>query len=983
MSIFSSPNDAPFQIRTEGQTITLTYKPGVPVTGQATLEWTLPIPAQGCTQGDGLGVYCGIVIIARTQPVDETNIPQDGKVYDSDPTVNLNTHSGDKIGDALVVGAFYEGEKRSRGEPLTTSLIVSDIDPKVGYFFAGYAVDCQLRYHADGVRAYSGEYGNKKQPDTPGYQVIKLGDNGVLPTDGTQLTPGFLYGFEAVYNEQFPVQLGEQKFPITLDGINAGTYQQLVDEINKQLARITNPPQSPIAPNTGRYYWDGSQLHQWDGNQHLAVDATVEPNDPAAPLIGDYWHDTTTHQLKRWQLPNPFGWNIIPIIEYSEDPRSLAGGDDYWFDGTTGHRWCSTTWCQQNTIVSDENPLTPPVPECGTYWFDTANSILYQWNIDQERWLQVGAVYWNVAPNNLVNGTYWFDLTNSLLNQWNAGSWTNLAVIIDDEEPNTAGGVYWFNSSTEQLFLRNIADTAWIEQDVIVWLDDPTDTQTCELWWNSNDDLLYKWDIVNSQWDLVASFIQQPTDPHGIPNIPIDTLWHDSNDNRMYKWDGLRWIEVSYVRHPTDPTLPTLGTSWYNPQTQQWNIFGTSVANNWNPVNPIDTSVDPFLIPQGTLWFNTSTNTLYERIGSSWVAIPFSSQPLTPSEGQQWLNSSTNTLYTWTKGQWVETPPLIVASLDQDGNLRFTTTKAGSNFSINVSEPTNGSEYLFPALTPTATIQSPTAGTDGISNVPSYMQLGVGDDGTPDERREVIDTVRQQLGHPVITVELTPYQLDQAVTSAIEVLRQRTTVAYKRAFFFLNVQGYQQKYILSNKVVGYNKIVDIMSIYRMTSAFLSTMQGAGVYGQIVLQHLYNMGTFDLVSYHLVAQYVETMEHLFAARLTYHWDEASRQLQIYHHFGRPERVLIDAMIERTEQEILRDRMVKQWIERYALMRARYMLAEIRGKYSTLPGAGGGVSLNASDLRAAADTEYDRLMTEIEDFIADTPENIGMHSTFIFG
>jgi hypothetical protein len=190
-----------------------------------------------------------------------------------------------------------------------------------------------------------------------------------------------------------------------------------------------------------------------------------------------------------------------------------------------------------------------------------------------------------------------------------------------------------------------------------------------------------------------------------------------------------------------------------------------------------------------------------------------------------------------------------------------------------------------------------------------------------------------------------------------------------------------------------------MGAYRVTSSFLSTAFGSGVYGQIALQHLYTMGTFDLLSFHLVSQYIETMEMLFASRLTFMWNEHTRELAFFQTFGAgrsvsgnqtdngsgipAERILLDCTLERSEQELLTDRWTKSWIERYASAEARMMLAEIRGKYASLPGAGGGVALNAGELRAIADGDKEICYQQLEDFVVNDIENYGMGTAFVIG
>ena len=93
--------------------------------------------------------------------------------------------------------------------------------------------------------------------------------------------------------------------------------------------------------------------------------------------------------------------------------------------------------------------------------------------------------------------------------------------------------------------------------------------------------------------------------------------------------------------------------------------------------------------------------------------------------------------------------------------------------------------------------------------------------------------------------------------------------------------------------------------------------------------------------------------------------------------------MDCSVERTEQDLLKDRFTKSWIERYALSECQFMLAQIRGKYTALPGAGGGISLNAAELTALAENNRADLMQQIDDFIVNDVEGLGQHGTFIIG
>jgi len=1033
MSDFESIQDAAFALKTEGQEIKIKLNKGVPVTGQATVEWTIPKPAQGCESSD-TGIYAGILILLNTEAMDGTNIPQDGTIYVSDNTADYDLSTADKIGNALVVGAFYECEKKGRGEDLTVTMVINDIDPAKAYYIAGYALDCQNRYHSDGVRAYSDLYSGKNKGDIPAAQVIRVGTggNGVLPTDGTGLTAGTEYQFDLIYDNTFPEGTDFKTIEMTIDGIDAGTYQQLVDTINDKILLIDNPTQSPIPPNSGRFYWNDMEekLFQFDGYTYSEIPTIVEPTDPSNILAGTYWYDPATKILQRWNIPNPTGWNIIAFVGSEIDPTSPEC-DTYWFDGVIGRIWNGSTWVEKQTTISITDPSDCPTVPCGTYWYDETNKTLSVWDEAQERWLETFAIFWNEQPNNLSNGTYWFNDTDQTLSIRSGTTWVDLTSTtkIQDLEPSPkTNGMLWYSPTNEELKQYVLATDTWILLPVLVWLEDPTTTESGDLWWNSVDDNLYTWDSLNSTWDLVPSFIKSVLDPSQVAPIGVGSLWYNPTVSKLFSWDGTGWILTIHIEKPTDPTVIILGDAWYKPSTNEWFVWNTPVAG-WNIIDPVDSNFDPTSIPNGTYWYDTTNLTLFVRNGITWVSVAFSRQPFITARGELWYDSSNKKLYTWAGTTWTLATPAAITTFDKNGNILFFTSEKGSNTAILVPSPegsiassspckigtgyafhgvndiaaseceyvSQGSSigrfyptrdiadtiFLWANLSPLANIIAPYGGNDGQSAVPSYLEDGVGTDGTPDERRELMDSIRRQLGHPIVTVELDNVQLDTCVSLGLENYRQRAGGAYRRGFFFLDIQGHKQKYLLTNKVIGYNRIVTIMACYRFTSAFLSSAHGAGAYGQIVLQHLYNMGTYDLTSFHLVSQYVEQLEMLFATRLTYGWHENDRILSFYSSFTRNERVLMDCMVERTEQDLLKDRYSKPWIERYALSEAMMMLSQIRGKFASLPGAGGGITLNAAELVTLSQSYRDELMTQLDDFVADVPEDVGLQGSIVLG
>lgn len=516
--------------------------------------------------------------------------------------------------------------------------------------------------------------------------------------------------------------------------------------------------------------------------------------------------------------------------------------------------------------------------------------------------------------------------------------------------------------------------------NVIVWNHDPTQPVAGELWWNSFNDQLFVWDSISNSWNLVNNFVISSIDPSLPPIFDEYTAWFSPSDNIMKVWDGSKWVEITFINHLTTPNTPVLNDVWCDTQN---NLFYTWNGLSWVLIDPIFSNTDPYIPTIGDFWFNTLLNTLNQWNGTSWVNIVYSSTPLTPLVDSLWFNTATEELNSWNGVTWSIIEPLVLSSFTDDGNLIFVRTDKGSFFSISLSQEGVTNPLFNSLLTPGISLVNPVVGGDGVSGTPSYTNLGVGTDGSVDERRKLIEDIRLLLGAPTIRVELTNAQLDKAVDNALAELRKRGSVSLKRGFIFLQLEAGVQSYKLSNKKADMHKIVDILDIMRTNSSFMGTLFGNDVFGQAAVQTLYGFTGFDLISYHLVAQYVETLEHLFAGDINYQWDEHTRRLNIFKRIMKTEVVLLDVMVEKTEQELLVDRFTGKWLQQWALAEAKLMLAQIRGKYASLPGAGGGVSLEVIDLRESAKADKEDCIFQLENFIVDKPEEIGMVSTMIIG
>jgi hypothetical protein len=235
-----------------------------------------------------------------------------------------------------------------------------------------------------------------------------------------------------------------------------------------------------------------------------------------------------------------------------------------------------------------------------------------------------------------------------------------------------------------------------------------------------------------------------------------------------------------------------------------------------------------------------------------------------------------------------------------------------------------------------------------VPGKPMYEKQDVGI-VTNSARAAMKDVLKSQLGWPIVCVELNEKHFDIAINNALQEIRRRTDSAYFKQYFFCRIHYLQDVYYMNDPAVGTNKIVDILKIHRLNMLGLVNFAPDNIYAQQFLNQFYAPGVgYDLVSIHLIHSLSNVYSLLFAGDIAYNWRESTRELHIYKRFAREEKVLIEASCEKTEDEILTDRWLEQWVRQWALADCMIMLGRIRGKYSNLPGPGGGLQLNADSL-----------------------------------
>lgn len=971
MSKTGTYNDTPFQIEHEGQTIDLTFTKTTPDT--ATIKWNIPAPAVGC--GDDQGAYNGIVITMDDKSVLNGQRPVNATYYTADPTANTDLHAGDKIGDAFVVGAFYDDD-------VTTSLVVTDIESNRPYYFSAYAVDKQGRYHRDGVHAYALEWAKEnKDKDYPGYQEVRvLGpatkkvNMETMKEPATSTLHGQWTGLAT--DKTYTLKAHSDTLPFTdieIEGATAQTYEELVKQFNEKIALAIAPNLNAGPPNVGAQYVDvaNKRLYTWNGVAYEPTAIWFDSDFPNNTNDGDFWFKPSTGELSERVSG---AWESRSFFTYHKPFNSLDGSD-YWINGNQAMTWEGTTWCSRPLITSLFDPSLAVTPVTGAFWYNTEDGMMYMWDDQGQCWKAVNVIFHPTDPNAMEEGALWYNTSNHTLYVRTAGAWvksTASDAVLPPKAP--ADGTLWVDVKNDLVKRYDFATKTWVKADVIYWSADPTNRKSCDKWWQSDGTVnkLWVWDFINSVWVEATSFVESATDPRD-PQLPVGQIWNRT-DGHYFIWDGMEWVEISAIEISHDPRQPVVdeilhvGTAW-----MKWN--GTA----WVTFAVDSNEIDPANIPAGSYWYDTVAKQLKLFNGLTWSAVPFSLKPQVPAVGTLYFDTIENKLKTWKSGRWVDAELPLRATINELNNLMFIGQTKGSAGCVEVVFPQDYRD----AAKPWFFIDSPYPGHDAVSDVPSYKQIGVGTDGSVDERREIINAVLTDLGMGSVSVELTKAALERCVDSALETLRQKSSASVKRGFMFMDIQADVQKYVLSSKRSDYDKIVNVNGVFRVRGGRIGSNSYNDPFEQSMIQQLYFAGSFDLLSYHLLSAYNELLNEMFANNLMFTWHEYSRTLMLHQMMRNKERVLLDVMVERSEQDMFVDRYTRPWIIKWATAKAMMILAEVRGKYGSLPGAGGGVTLNASDLRGQATEYFEQCLDDVDNFVVNSVEEVGLNSTIMLG
>lgn len=351
--------------------------------------------------------------------------------------------------------------------------------------------------------------------------------------------------------------------------------------------------------------------------------------------------------------------------------------------------------------------------------------------------------------------------------------------------------------------------------------------------------------------------------------------------------------------------------------------------------------------------------------------------PTSPTLGQPYYDVEQKMMFIWDGAAWQPARAHTTITGDTDPVSPFSGLPTGypsvGSFFYNTRQ------RMLKSWTGTAWMN-----VEGQKGEPTYTKTNLGTTGEPAPRNNIKMILKHQLGYPTVCVELTEAHFEIALNNALQELRRRTDSAYYKQYFFMQVLKHQDVYYLNDPTTGVNTIVDVLKVHRLNMLGLINFGPDNIYAQQFLNQFYAPGVgYDLVSIHLVHALSETYSQMFAGDVAFNWRETTRELRFYRRFGHNEKVLIEASCERPEQELLVDRWTQQWIQQWAEAELMFMLAHIRGKFASLPGPGGGLSLNADSLMSEGQRLQEDCLRQIKDYEVgqNGPDNFFM--PFVIG
>ena len=227
------------------------------------------------------------------------------------------------------------------------------------------------------------------------------------------------------------------------------------------------------------------------------------------------------------------------------------------------------------------------------------------------------------------------------------------------------------------------------------------------------------------------------------------------------------------------------------------------------------------------------------------------------------------------------------------------------------------------------------------------------------------DFILARLGHPVVRVELTPYQIKTCLDEAVGTMYNHAPLFATQFVTFDTLAGVNvykiPSYILNNlEYVVYKKTL------------LSIQQAAGTlefdFFIKYFQDNFLFQNFGIGDFYLLQQNLEMTRKILGQEGSF----SVIDNQYLHVEPKP---VIDGQTVIIIYRGLNSNTIhpayRNWIQQYALAAAKGTLGQIRGKYDTVPSPGGGAKLNGAALITESQDEKEKLLERLFNEFEEPP------------
>jgi hypothetical protein len=251
--------------------------------------------------------------------------------------------------------------------------------------------------------------------------------------------------------------------------------------------------------------------------------------------------------------------------------------------------------------------------------------------------------------------------------------------------------------------------------------------------------------------------------------------------------------------------------------------------------------------------------------------------------------------------------------------------------------------------------------TDGVAD--RDISIGVGESTLTDTITfsPFEETIRAymlgSLGYPTVKVELTDFNIKQSIDEAVTFMTYHAPL-WTNQFLVFDASAGCNMYELPQHVLNNLEYV----VYKKSLLSIQAQSNTLEFDFFIkyFQDNFLFSDFSVGEFYMLQSHMEQIRKILSQEGT--WDVIDNKYLQLQPFPAttPDPVIV---IYRAISSDTIHPMYRNWIQRYATAKAMTILGRVRGKYSSLPGPGGGAVLDGKELREEGKTEMDELRQEL--------------------